>query len=153
MICLAFREFIILCVARKGIQSCVLFRGIVRNGIPRFGIYCILVPRNGIPSYVLFRRRGSEQNNGILLLVLFYGAEFRVVFSSAEGFGTDYLSPCYCNLCKKYRLKKNLYHVRVCTFTPLPPAHLVCEGVGRGEGAGGQRISRHAVGSHSTELR
>ncbi len=34
-------------------------------------------------------QKGSEQNYGILLLFLFHGTEFRVVFSSAEGFGTE----------------------------------------------------------------
>ncbi len=41
----------------KGIPSCVLFRGMVRNGIPRMCIYSILVLRNGILRCILFRRR------------------------------------------------------------------------------------------------
>ncbi len=73
-------------VPRKGIPSCVLFRGMVRNGIPRICIFSlfwfhgtefrvvslpqkgsfgtelwefasIFVPRNGIPSYFVFRGR------------------------------------------------------------------------------------------------
>ncbi len=35
-------------------------------------------------------QKGSEQNYGILLLFLFHGTEFRVIFSSAEGFGTEF---------------------------------------------------------------
>jgi hypothetical protein len=35
-------------------------------------------------------RNGSEQNSESLLLFLFHGTEFRVVFSSAEGFGTEF---------------------------------------------------------------
>ena len=35
-------------------------------------------------------QKGSEQNYGSLLLFLFQGTEFRVVFSSAEGFGTEF---------------------------------------------------------------
>ncbi len=35
-------------------------------------------------------RKGSERNSESLLLFLFYGTEFRVFFSSAEGFGTEF---------------------------------------------------------------
>jgi hypothetical protein len=35
-------------------------------------------------------QKGSEQNYGSLLPVLFHGTEFRVIFSSAEGFGTEF---------------------------------------------------------------
>jgi hypothetical protein len=76
------------CVARKGIPSCVLFRGMVRNGIPRFCIYFGSMERNS--ELYSLPQKVSEQNNGILLLFLFYGTEFRVVFSSAEGFGTEF---------------------------------------------------------------
>ncbi len=78
----------ILCVARKGIPSCVLFRGLVRNGIPRFCIYFGSTERNS--ELCSLPQKGSEQNNGILLLFLFYETEFRVVFSSAEGLGTEF---------------------------------------------------------------
>ncbi len=40
---------------------------------------CISLPRNG-----------SERNSESLLLFLFYGTELRVIFSSAEGFGTEF---------------------------------------------------------------
>jgi hypothetical protein len=39
---------------------------------------------------ILLPQNGSEQNYGSLLLFLVNGTEFRVVFSSAEGFGTDF---------------------------------------------------------------
>jgi hypothetical protein len=35
-------------------------------------------------------RNGSEQNSDSLLLYFFHGTEFRVVFSSAEGFGREF---------------------------------------------------------------
>jgi hypothetical protein len=35
-------------------------------------------------------RKGSERNSENLLLFWFHGTEFRVVFSSAEGFGTEF---------------------------------------------------------------
>jgi hypothetical protein len=35
-------------------------------------------------------QKGSEQNYGILFLFLYHGTEFRVIFSSAEGFGTEF---------------------------------------------------------------
>jgi hypothetical protein len=78
----------ILLVARNGIPSCVLFRGIVRNGIPRICIYFGSMERNS--ELCSLPQKGSEQNNGSLLLFLFHGTEFRVVFSSAEGFGTEF---------------------------------------------------------------
>jgi hypothetical protein len=56
-----FREFVsIFCCTEKNSELCVLFRGMVRNG-----------------------------NSESLFLFLFHGTEFRVVFSSAEGFGTE----------------------------------------------------------------
>jgi hypothetical protein len=71
-------------VARKGIPICVLFRGMVWNGIPRIWIYFGSTEWNlelcSLPS------KGSEQNYGSLLLFLFFGMEFRVISSNAEGF-------------------------------------------------------------------
>jgi hypothetical protein len=65
--------------------SCVLFRGMVRNGIPRiFGS----TERNS--ELCSLPQKGSEQNYGSLLLFLFHGTEFRVIFSSSEGFGTEF---------------------------------------------------------------
>ena len=77
-------------VARKGIPSCVLFRGMVRNGIP--GV-CFSTPVTHLIQKwrkILLPQKGSEQNYGRLLLFLSHGTEFRVVFSSAEGFGTEF---------------------------------------------------------------
>ncbi len=46
--------------------SWFLFRGMVRNGIPRIWQFAfILVPRNGIPSCVLFRRRVRNRIMGV----------------------------------------------------------------------------------------
>ncbi len=75
-------------VARKRFQSCVLFRGMVRNGIPRISIYFASTERNS--ELCSLPQKGSEQNYGSLLLFLFHGTEFRVVFSSTEGFGTEF---------------------------------------------------------------
>jgi hypothetical protein len=69
-------------VARKGIPSCVLFRGMVRNGILIIFIYFGSTKWNS--------EKGSEQNYGSLLPFLLHGTEFRVIFSSAEGFGTEF---------------------------------------------------------------
>jgi hypothetical protein len=78
----------ILFVAQKGIPSCVLFRGMVRKGIPRICISFGSTERNS--ELCSLPQKGSEQYNGSLLLFLFHGTEFRVVFSSAEGFGTEF---------------------------------------------------------------
>ncbi len=51
----------------------------------------IFVPRNGIPSWLIsLPLKGSEGNSESLLLFLVHWTEFRVVFSSAEGFGTEF---------------------------------------------------------------
>ena len=68
--------------------SCGLFRGMVRNGIPRIYIYFGSTERNS--ELFFLPEKGSEQNYGSLLLFLFHGTEFRVIFSSAEGFGTEF---------------------------------------------------------------
>ncbi len=74
-------------IARKGIPSCVLFRGMVRNGILRICIYFGSTERNSELCFLL--EKGSEQNYGSFPLFLFHRTEFRVVFFSAEGFGTE----------------------------------------------------------------
>ncbi len=56
-----FRDFASIFVPRNGISSCFLFRWGVRKGIPRDCFY-----------------------------FLFNGTEFRILFSSAEGFGTEF---------------------------------------------------------------
>jgi hypothetical protein len=50
----------------------------------------ILVPRNGIPGWVLFRRMVRNRIMGVCFYFLFHGTEFRVISSSAEGFGTEF---------------------------------------------------------------
>ncbi len=75
-------------IAQKGILSYVLFRGMVRNGIPRICIYFGSTERNS--EFCCLPQKSSEQNYRSLLLFLFHGTEFRVVFSSAEGFGTEF---------------------------------------------------------------
>ncbi len=70
------------------LPSCFLFRGMVRNGIPRICIYFGPTERNS--ELCSLPQKGSEQNYGSLLLFLFHGTNFRVVFSSAEGFGTEF---------------------------------------------------------------
>jgi hypothetical protein len=60
----------------------------VRNGIPRIYIYFGSTERNS--ELYSLPEKGSEQNYGSLLLFLFHGTEFRVIFSSAEGFGTEF---------------------------------------------------------------
>ncbi len=111
------------------IPSCFLFRGMVRNGIPRVSSYLCSTERNselfslplkgleGNSESLLFRGmirneilrvcsyfcsternselfslplKGSEWNSEGSLLFLVFGTEFRVVFSSAEGFGTEF---------------------------------------------------------------
>ncbi len=75
-------------VARTGIPTCFLFRGMVRNGIPKICIY--LVPRYGIPSCVLFRRRVRNRIMGVYFYFCSSERNSEVVFSSAEGFGTEF---------------------------------------------------------------
>ncbi len=55
----------------------------VRNGIPR-----ICTERNS--ELCSLPQKSSEQNYGSLLLFLFHGTEFRVIFSSTEGFETEF---------------------------------------------------------------
>ncbi len=76
------------CSTPNGILSGFLFRGMVRNGIPRFCFYFCSTEQNSelfsIPC------KGSERNSESMLLFLFHGTEFRFVFSSAKGFGTEF---------------------------------------------------------------
>ncbi len=65
-----------------------LFRGMVGNGIPTVCFYVCSTERNSELSSL--SRKGLEPNSESLILFLFHGKEFRVVFSSAEGFGTEF---------------------------------------------------------------
>jgi hypothetical protein len=73
---------------RNGIPSCFLFRGMIRNRIPRVSFYFCSTERNS--ELFSLPRKGSERNSESMLLFLFHGTEFRVVLSSAEGFGTEF---------------------------------------------------------------
>jgi hypothetical protein len=55
----------------------------VRNGIPRVCFYFCSTERNSV--FFSLPRKGSERNSESMLLFLFHGTEFRVVFSSVEG--------------------------------------------------------------------
>ncbi len=56
-----FREFASILVLRNGIPSCFLFRGRVRNGIPRVCFYFCSMERNS--ELFSFLRKGSERNS------------------------------------------------------------------------------------------
>jgi hypothetical protein len=73
---------------RNGILSCFLFRGLVRNRIPRVCFYFCSTEQNS--ELFSLPRNGSEQNSESLLLFLFHRTAFQVVFSSAEGFGREF---------------------------------------------------------------
>ncbi len=60
-------------------------RGLSSRILPRFFLY---TERNS--ELFSLPRNGSEQNSESLLLFLFHGTDFRVVVSSAEGFGTEF---------------------------------------------------------------
>jgi hypothetical protein len=60
----------------------------VRNGIPKICIYFGSTEQNS--ELFSLPQKGSEQNYGSSFLLLVHGTEFRVVFSSAEGFGTEF---------------------------------------------------------------
>ncbi len=69
--------------------SSFLFRGMVRNGIPRFCFYFCSTKRNS--ELFSLPLESSEWNSESLLLFRFHRTDFRVVFSSAEGFGRESL--------------------------------------------------------------
>jgi hypothetical protein len=75
-------------MVRNGIPSFFLFRGRVRKGIPRVFFFFCSTERNS--EFFSLPLKFSEGNSESLLLFLFNGTEFRVVFSSAEGFGTEF---------------------------------------------------------------
>jgi hypothetical protein len=70
------------------VLSCFLFRGMVRNGILRFCFYFRSTERNS--EMFSLPLKGLEGNSESLLLFLFHGMKFRVVLSSAEGFGREF---------------------------------------------------------------
>ncbi len=70
------------------VLSRFLFRGMVRNGIPRVCFYICYTGQNS--EFFSLPLKGSEGTSESLLLFLFNGTEFRFFFSSAEGFGTEF---------------------------------------------------------------
>ncbi len=64
------------------------FRGMVGNGIPRVCFYFYSTERNS--ELFSLPLKSSEGNSESLLLFWFHGTEFQVVFSSSEGFGTEF---------------------------------------------------------------
>ena len=97
-----FREFASIFVPRNGIPSCFLIRWSVRKGIPRDCFY-----------------------------FLFNGTEFRVIFSSAEGFGTEFRDflfrgtagiPSEITLCSVYSVFRGIIFL-----SEIPnPTHTPC---------------------------
>ncbi len=65
-----------------------LFRGMVRNGIPRGYFYFWSTGRNS--EFFLFCGRVRNEILIGYFYFLIHGTEFRLVFSSAEGFGTEF---------------------------------------------------------------
>ncbi len=70
------------------VPSCFLFRGMVRNKIPRVRFYFCSTEQNSELFSLLLK--GFEGNSESLLLFQFHGTESRVIFSSAEGFGREF---------------------------------------------------------------
>jgi hypothetical protein len=66
----------------------------VRNGIPRVCFYFCSTERNS--ELFSLELKGSEGNSENLLLFWFHGTEFRVLFSSAEGFGREFREFASC---------------------------------------------------------
>jgi hypothetical protein len=60
----------------------------IRNGIPRACFYFSSTERNS--ELFSLPLKGSEGNSESLLLFLFYGTEFRVVFFYADWFGREF---------------------------------------------------------------
>ncbi len=83
-------------MVRNGISSCFLFRRKVRKGIPRVCFYFCSAERNS--ELFSLPLKGSEGNSKSLLLFLFRGMEIRDVFSSAEGFGTEFREIPFCGI-------------------------------------------------------
>ncbi len=81
-------EFASIFVLRNGISSCFLFRWRVRKGILSVCFYFCSTERNS--EFFSLPLKCSEGNSDNLLLFLLNGMEFRVIFSSTEGFGTKF---------------------------------------------------------------
>jgi hypothetical protein len=86
-----FREFAFIFVPRNGILCCFLFRGMVRNGIPRVYFYFCYTEQN---SEGIFLFRGMVKN-GIEFASIFVQL-YRAFFSSKEWFGTEFRNFLFC---------------------------------------------------------
>ncbi len=80
-----FPEFASIFVARNGTEFRAVFSSDEQFGT-ECSYFCCTERNFELFSLLL---KGSEGNSDRLLLFLFNGTEFRVVFSSAEGFGTE----------------------------------------------------------------
>ena len=70
------------------VLSCFLFHRMVWNGIPRVCFHFCFTERNS--ELFSLPLKGFGRDSKSLLLFLVHGTEFRVIFSSAEGFGTEF---------------------------------------------------------------
>ncbi len=70
------------------VLSRLLFRWMVRNGIPTVCFFICSKERNS--ELFSFRWRVRKGILRVCFYLCFHGTEFRVVFSSAEGFGTEF---------------------------------------------------------------
>ncbi len=89
------QSYIICLFIRRGLPSCILPR-FVRHGT-EFRV--VSLPRNG-----------SKRNSDSLFLFLFHRTESRVVFSSEEGFGTEFRE--HASICSTERNSELFSHLR-----------------------------------------
>jgi hypothetical protein len=67
-----------------------LTRVITTYAVVKKSTYVTTLAAEFCVEQVSLPRNGSERNSDSLLLYFFHGTEFRVVFSSAEGFGREF---------------------------------------------------------------
>ncbi len=82
-----FREFASIFVLRNRISSCSLPLKSSEGNSKSLLLFWFHRTKSELFS---LPPKGSEENSESLLLFLFNGTEFRVVFSSAEGFRTEF---------------------------------------------------------------
>ena len=112
----AFRKFNnIICFTERNSELCSLPRNGSERNSENLHLYGFTERNSELCS---LQQKGSERNNGNLLLFLFHGTVFRVVFSSAEGFGTefrDFLFPTLyvirARICKPFMELRNRFPV------------------------------------------
>ncbi len=107
-------------VARKGISSCVLFRGMVRNGIPRICIYFGSTERN---SELCLRRRVRNRIMGIYFY--FWSTEWNSELFSLQRKGSDRNFEIFCSAeqpeFRLFRLPRNHFLTEI----PNPSRNLL----------------------------